>query len=96
MANLALTYSDQGRGSVAEELDVQVMEMSKKTLGADHPDTLTSMANLAFVWKGQCRDEEAIRLMDECASSRTRVLGDDQHLTLISAETLDRWRAEHT
>ena len=26
---------------------VQVMETSKRVLGAEHPDTLTSMANLA-------------------------------------------------
>jgi hypothetical protein len=39
------------------------METSKKKLGADHPDTLTSMANLAFAWKAQGRDAEAVQLM---------------------------------
>ena len=39
MAYLALTYRNQGRGEVAEELDVEVMEMRKKKLGADHPDS---------------------------------------------------------
>ena len=39
MANLASTYRNQGRWEAAEELDVQVMETSKKKLGADHPDT---------------------------------------------------------
>jgi hypothetical protein len=73
---------------------VQVMETSKNKLGADHPDTLTSMASLAFTWKGQGREENAIGLMDKCVSSRTRVLGANHPSTLSSAETLIKWRAE--
>ena len=46
---------------------MQVMERSKKKLGADHPDTLTSMNNLAHTWKGQGKDKEAFILMSECA-----------------------------
>ncbi|KAF2258066.1 hypothetical protein CC78DRAFT_479893, partial [Lojkania enalia] len=49
-----------------------------------HPSTLTSVVNLAFTWKGQGRDEEAIRLMEECISSRTYVL---RHLHLIVSST---------
>jgi hypothetical protein len=75
---------------------VQVIETSKKKLGADHPDTLTSMVNLAFTWKEQGRDEEAIRLMEDCVSSRTRVLGVHHHLTVASTEALARWRAEQS
>jgi hypothetical protein len=47
MAMVGLAYKLRGRWGAAEELEVQVMETSKKKLGADHPDTLTSMANLA-------------------------------------------------
>ena len=43
MGNLASTYSNQGRWSEAEQLNIQVMEMRKKLLGGDHPDTLSSM-----------------------------------------------------
>jgi len=35
MNNLASTYRNQGRWDAAEELDMQVMETSKKKLGAD-------------------------------------------------------------
>ena len=45
------------------ELEVQVMEIRKKKLGADHP---TSMNNLAPTWKEEDRDAEAIGLMREC------------------------------
>jgi hypothetical protein len=50
MANLASTSRDQGRWEEAETLEVQVIETSKTKLGADHPDTLTSMNNLAHTW----------------------------------------------
>ncbi len=44
MANLASTLWSQGRWTEAETLEVQVMETRKTKLGADHPSTLTSMA----------------------------------------------------
>ena len=60
MANLASTFWNQGRWKEAEELFVQVMETRKRVLGAEHPSTLTSMANLAFGRKN------GILLMEEC------------------------------
>jgi len=47
MANLASTYCYQGRWTEAEKLEVHVMEARSRVLGAEHPDTLTSMGNLA-------------------------------------------------
>ncbi|KAF2473822.1 uncharacterized protein BDR25DRAFT_217410, partial [Lindgomyces ingoldianus] len=49
----------------------------KKKLGADHPSTLTSMANLAFTWKGQGREAEALDIIKECVHQCRRVLGAD-------------------
>jgi tetratricopeptide (TPR) repeat protein len=51
--NLAETYRKQGRWKEAEELDVQVMEMRKRVLSAEHLDTLTNMANLASTFWNQ-------------------------------------------
>ncbi|KAK3896330.1 kinesin light chain 3, partial [Staphylotrichum tortipilum] len=59
---MASTYRNQGRWSEAESLEVQVMETSKSKLGADHPDTLTSMGNLASTYRNQGRWEEAEKL----------------------------------
>jgi hypothetical protein len=42
-----------GRWDVAKELEVQVMDTGKKKLGANHPDTLTRMANLALTYQDQ-------------------------------------------
>ncbi|KAH6674687.1 hypothetical protein B0J14DRAFT_587885 [Halenospora varia] len=77
-----------------EELDVQVMETSKTKLGADHPSTLTSMNNLAFIWKEQGRDVEALKLIEECVMLRTRIIGTKHPDTLSSRTTLFGWRTE--
>jgi hypothetical protein len=50
MANLARTYWNQGKWNEAEQLEVQVLDMRKKLLGAEHPDTLMSMGNLASTY----------------------------------------------
>jgi len=54
---LVSTYQNQGRWKEAEQLQLQVMETSLRVLGPGHPDALTSMANLAYTWKSQGRDE---------------------------------------
>jgi Tetratricopeptide repeat len=50
MANIAVTYRNQGKWIEAEQLQVQVMNIRKKLLGAEHPDTLTSMENIAITY----------------------------------------------
>ena len=62
MGNLASTYWNQDRSDDAEKLEVQVTETSKTKLGADHPDTLTSMANLASTYRNQGRWDDAEKL----------------------------------
>jgi hypothetical protein len=94
MANLASTFRNQGRWDAAEELFVQVMETRKKKLGADHPDTLTSVKNLAFTLKGTNRETEAVRLTEECVQSQKRVLRLDHPHTLSSCKALALWKAE--
>ena len=39
MGSLARTYSNLGKWNEAEQLAVQVMDMRKKLLGAEHPHT---------------------------------------------------------
>ena len=51
MANLASIYRNQGRWKEAEELEVQVIETTKRVLGEEYPATLTSMANLASIYR---------------------------------------------
>jgi hypothetical protein len=55
IANLALTFSNQGRWEEVEKLFIQVIETRKTKFGADYPDTLASMANLASTYRNQGR-----------------------------------------
>ena len=57
--NLASTYRSQGRWKEAEELFVQVMETRKRALGQEHPDSLTSMGNLASAFWNQVSRQKA-------------------------------------
>jgi len=55
MANLAMTYSKQGRWNEVEELYGQVIQMRTSVLGEEHPDTVTTIANLAMTYRKQGR-----------------------------------------
>ncbi|KAJ2892346.1 kinesin light chain [Zalerion maritima] len=94
MNNLASTYRNQGRWKEAEDLFVQVMETRKRVLGAEHPDRLTSMSNLAFTWHSLDRTEEAISLMDECVRGRTSRLGLGHSLVVSPMSAVASWHTE--
>ncbi|KAL5392945.1 hypothetical protein DPSP01_000636 [Paraphaeosphaeria sporulosa] len=80
-------YSD-GRYKEAEELFVQVMEMSKRVLGEEHPDTLLSMGNLASTYRNQGRWKEAEELSVQVMETRKRVLGEEHPDMLLSMGNL--------
>ena len=66
-------------------------ETSKRLLGEEHPQTLTSMVNLAFTLEGQGRAIEAISLMERCFQLRKQVLGPGHRDTEASLKALYRW-----
>jgi hypothetical protein len=70
------------------------METRKKKLGADHPSTLSSMANLAFTWKAQGRSAEAVVLMRQCVQKREQVLKASHPSLKSSLAVLEEWEAE--
>ncbi|KAL8735363.1 MAG: hypothetical protein Q9166_000908 [cf. Caloplaca sp. 2 TL-2023] len=82
------------RWKEAEELEVVVIKIRKRVLGEEHPDTLSSMNNLAFTWKSQGLNAKAINLMGECVHLRTRILGADHPDTLSSSAELTMWQNE--
>ena len=61
---------------------MQVMEISKRVLGEEHPDTLTSMANLASTYQNQGRWKEAEELEVQVMKTSKRVLGEEHPFTL--------------
>jgi hypothetical protein len=92
MANLAATYRNQNRWKEAGELELEVIEMKKKVLGVEHPDTLVSMNNLAHTWKTQGKYAEALALMEECVQIRSRVLGINHPKTHSSLASWNSWK----
>jgi len=87
-SNVATYLWHQGRWSEAEELVVQVLETSKRMLGVEHPDTLTSMANLASTYQEQGRWTEAEKLEVDVLETSTRVLGVEHPDTLTRMANL--------
>ncbi|KAJ0413053.1 hypothetical protein BJY00DRAFT_297479, partial [Aspergillus carlsbadensis] len=77
-----------------EKLFVQVMETRKTVLGAEHPNTLTSMVSLAYTWKSQGRVLEALALLKESCRLRHKVLGPDHPSTRDTVDALDDWQGE--
>ena len=80
-------YED-GRWDEAEKINVQVMEIRKEKLGADHPSTLTSMANLAETYRNQGRLDEAEKLGVQVMEILQEKLGADHPFTLTSMANL--------
>ncbi|USP76252.1 kinesin light chain 3 [Curvularia clavata] len=78
----------QGRWKEAEELLVQVTEMSLRVLGEEHPNTLTSIANLASTYRKQGRWKEAEELEVQVTEMSLRVLGEEHPSTLTSIANL--------
>src|ERR1700722_10818126 len=81
-ARLECVYMDGGRWKEAEKLGVLVMETSKRVLGEEHPDTLSSMGNLALTYAPQGRWKEAEVLQVSVMETRKRVLGEEHPDTL--------------
>ena len=86
--SLVAIFTLRGLWQDAEELNVQVMETRKRVLGAEHPDTLTSIGNLASTYSNQGRWKEAEELKVQVVKTRKRVLGAEHSFTLNSISNL--------
>ena len=86
--NFALVLLENGNWNSAELLQIQVMEMRKKILGAEHPDTLSSMANLASIYWKQGRWNEAEQLNIQVMDMLTKLFGAEHPHTLSSMVNL--------
>src|SRR3984957_18187823 len=85
---LQVVYKDGGRWKEAEKLQMMVMETEKQVLGEEHPDTLTSMSNLASTYGNQGRWKEAEVLEVLVMETRKKVLGEEHPDTLTSISNL--------
>ena len=71
------------------------MEMSRRVLGEEHPDTLSSIHNLASTYLSQGRWEEAEKLGVQVMEMSKRVLGEEHPETLKSIHILaSMWKSQ--
>jgi tetratricopeptide (TPR) repeat protein len=85
---LAQLFLLMGRLEEAKNLEGQVLQFRKMTLGPDHPDTLASMGNLASIYRNQGRWEMAEELEVGVMDRSLRVLGQEHLDTLTSMANL--------
>ncbi|KFA69653.1 hypothetical protein S40285_04030 [Stachybotrys chlorohalonatus IBT 40285] len=78
----------KGDHTRAETLLVKAVDAREWLLGAEHPFTLTSMANLASTFRNQGRWKEAELLEVKVMETKQRVLGEEHPDTLTSMGNL--------
>ena len=86
--NFALVLGENGDLNSAEQLEVQVMDMRKKLLGADHAETLACMANLACTYWSQRRWNVAEQLQIQVMDMIKKLFGPEHPHTLIHMDNL--------
>ena len=82
--NFAVVMKENGNWNNAEQLEVQVMGMRQKLLGAEHPDTLRSMGNIAVTYRNQGKWIEAEQLQLQVMDMMKELLGAEHPDTLRS------------
>jgi tetratricopeptide (TPR) repeat protein len=77
-----------GQPDNALPLYEQTLEKQKVKLGPDHPDTLTSMNNLALAYWSAGQLDKALRLLEQTGEKMKAKLGPDHPWTLSSMNDL--------
>jgi len=78
----------QGDLAGAREIQERVLEMTRRILGDEHPDTLASMNNLATTLKAQGDLAGAREIQERVLEMTQRILGDEHPDTLASMNNL--------
>src|SRR5262249_38311267 len=77
MSNLAISYVDVGRGDEALKLREEVVTLYRKVLGPGHPDTVSSLNDLAWSLATSAAAErrngaKAVQLAEEAVMANSR------------------------
>ncbi|KAF9770791.1 hypothetical protein IL306_011602, partial [Fusarium sp. DS 682] len=78
----------RGEYNTAEEVVRMSVEAREKVLGKEHPDTLSSMNNLALALQGQGKYEEAEKMHRQTLEVSNKILGKEHPDTLTSMNNL--------
>jgi tetratricopeptide (TPR) repeat protein len=82
------TYQALGLLDAAERALRSALEIRRRVLGNEHPDTLTSISNLGELLRVELKVVEASRLLREALETRRRVLGETHPDTLESIQRM--------
>src|SRR5947207_1935573 len=92
IANLSMRVGSflyfDGKLHDAAALQEKVLEAHQRILGDEHPDTLTSMNNLAGTYGALGRTKDAAALQEKVLEAQERILGDEHPDTLTSMNNL--------
>ena len=88
LQTMAATLADLGLLEGALPPQQLTLEIRRRELGDEHPDTLISINNLAALYKEQGKYREAEPLMRDSLETKRRTLGDEHPDTLTSISNL--------
>ena len=81
-------YDSLGLYSPAQSLQQESLEIRRRVLGPEHPETLQSMNDLAHALYHEARGADAEKLYREALDIERRVLGPEHPRTLLSMNNL--------
>jgi non-specific serine/threonine protein kinase/serine/threonine-protein kinase len=84
------TYSDLGQYSEAQRELARSLDLRRRVLGEDHPDTLAAMYALGSLYFDQRKHAEAEAFLNQVLEVRRRVLGEEHPDTLAAMGSLAR------
>ncbi len=85
---MAIIYLDEGQYAQAQPLFEQTLSIKERSLGPEHPDTATSLDNLASLYKDVGQDVQAQPLYKRALAIREKVLGPEHPDTATSLDNL--------
>jgi tetratricopeptide (TPR) repeat protein len=88
MSSLAKIWFELGRRDEAEKLYDEALAGMSRVLGKEHPDTLSTMKDVAEMDTREGRLDEADRLLDAVLKGRRRVLGENHPDTAAAMVSL--------
>ncbi|KAL8763279.1 MAG: hypothetical protein Q9194_007383 [Teloschistes cf. exilis] len=86
LGNAAWYAAEQGSYDNAEQMNRRALDGREKVLGKEHPETLTSISNLASVLRYQGKYDEAEQMNQRALDGREKILGKEHPHTLTSEE----------
>ena len=87
-SKFAKVMGENGDWKTAEQLEIKMIEIRKKVLCDEHPDTLAGMGYLANTYWKQGRWSKAEQLQVQLIEIGKKVLGDEHPDTLSIMENL--------